>query len=119
MSHFKQAHSFVNRCNESERVLNKYPTRVPIICEKSYFYNNHNQLPDINKHKYLVPSELTIGQFIGVIRKRMKLSADEAIFLFVSNSIPPSSFLIGQIYKQYKDPDGFLYVQYAKENVFG
>jgi len=119
MSRFKQAHSFENRCKESERVLNKFPTRIPIICEKSYFYNNHNHLPDIDKHKYLVPSELTLGQFIGVIRKRMKLGADEAIFLFVSNSILPSSFLIGQIYKQHKDSDGFLYIQYAKENVFG
>ena len=116
MSSFKQKYSFQDRCEESYKVLNKYPDRIPIICEKS---NNHTQLPNIDKHKYLVPRDLTLGQFIHVIRKRMNLKAEEAIFLFVSNNIPSSSSIVGNLYNRYKDFDGFLYIQYAKENVFG
>ena len=116
MNSFKYNYSFQNRLEESLRVLNKYPDRVPIICEKSH---TQRELPDIDKNKYLVPFYLTVGQFIYVIRKRMRLRAEEAIFLFVSNMIPPSSSLIGHIYHQYKDTDGFLYVNYSKENVFG
>ena len=116
MSSFKHKYSFQDRCEESYKVSNKYPDRIPIICEKS---NIQTQLPDIDKHKYLVPKDLTLGQFIHVIRKRMNLKAEEAIFLFVSNNIPSSSSIVSDLYNRYKDPDGFLYMQYAKENVFG
>jgi len=116
MSSFKYKYSFHDRCEESFNVSNKYPDRIPIICEKS---STQTQLPDIDKHKYLVPKELTLGQFIHVIRKRMNLKAEEAIFIFVSNNIPSSSSFVSDLYTRYKDPDGFLYMQYAKENVFG
>ncbi len=113
---FKREFAFENRLDESTRVLTKYPDRKPIICEK---YSNQKDLPDIDKKKYLIPNELTIGQFIYVIRKRMNLSAESALFLFINNKMVSSSAIIGQIYHQDKDPDGFLYIQYAKENVFG
>jgi GABA(A) receptor-associated protein len=111
---YKHQLSFENRCCETRRVLQKYPDRVPIICEKA----NRN-VPDLDNKKYLVPSELTVGHFMFVIRKRMKIRPEEAIFLFVGNNIPPSSYNIGDLYHQYKDNDGFLYMQYSKENTFG
>lgn len=40
--------------------------------------------------KYLVPADLTVGQFHYVIRKRIKLAPEKALFLFCSNSIPPN-----------------------------
>ena len=116
MSSFKKKYPFQDRCEESYKVLNKYIDRIPIICEKS---STQTQLPDIDKHKYLVHKDLTLGQFMYVIRKRMNLKAEEAIFLFVSNNIPSSSSIVSDLYNRYKDPDGFLYMQYAKENVFG
>ena len=116
MSSFKKKYAFQDRCEESYKVLNKYIDRIPIICEKS---STQTQLPDIDKHKYLVHKDLTLGQFMYVIRKRMNLKSEEAIFLFVSNNIPSSSSIVSDLYNRYKDPDGFLYMQYAKENVFG
>jgi GABA(A) receptor-associated protein len=113
---FKQEFSFEYRLNESNRVLNKYPDRKPIICEK---FGSQKDLPDIDKKKYLVPDELTVGQFIYVIRKRIRLNPEAALFLFVNNKIVSSSYLISQLYHNEKDPDGFLYIQYSKENVFG
>lgn len=113
---FKREHNFQNRLEESTRVLLKYPERKPIICEKS---STQFDLPDIDKKKYLVPNDLTIGQFIYVIRKRMHLRSEEALFLFINNKIMSASAIIGNIYNQERDIDGFLYVQYAKENVFG
>lgn len=41
-------------------------------------------------HRYLVPSDLTVGQFVYVIRKRIKLSPEKAIFIFVKNVLPPT-----------------------------
>lgn len=40
--------------------------------------------------RYLVPADLTVGQFVYVVRKRIKLSAEKAIFVFVKNSLPPT-----------------------------
>ena len=38
--------------------------------------------------RYLVPADLTVGQFVYVIRKRIKLSPEKAIFIFVDNVLP-------------------------------
>jgi GABA(A) receptor-associated protein len=112
---FKQEHTFEDRCSETKRILIKYPDRIPVVCEKA----NQKNLPDIDKHKYLVPWGITIGQFIYVIRKRMSLKPEEAIFLFLGNSMYSSASVIGELYNSYKDSDGFLYIQYSKENTFG
>ena len=37
-----------------------------------------------------MPSDLTVGQFVYVIRKRIKLSPEKAIFIFVKNVLPPT-----------------------------
>jgi len=66
-----------------------------------------------------VPSDLTMGQFVYVIRKRIKLNPDAAIFIFVNNTLPPASAMMSSIYKEHKDEDGFLYVTYSGESTFG
>lgn len=43
-----------------------------------------------HENRYLVPADLTVGQFVYVVRKRIKLSAEKAIFVFVNNVLPPT-----------------------------
>jgi len=114
---FKNNHSFNDRINETNNILLKYPDRIPVICEKSKYASK--DCPDIDKKKYLVPCDLTIGQFVYVIRKRLKLSHEKSIFLFINGFIPPTSSLLYNIYNYYKDEDGFLYINYTFENTFG
>ena len=76
-------------------------------------------LIDLDKKKYLVPADLTVGQFVYVIRKRIKLSPEKAIFIFVNNVLPPTAALMSSIYDEHKDDDGFLYIAYSGENTFG
>lgn len=114
---FKNKHSFESRKEEATRILNKYPERIPIICEKCEKKNM--SVPKLDKTKYLVPCDLNVGQFMFVLRKRMKLPSEQAIFLFVNGSIPSSSALVTELYDQHKDTDGFLYVSYSGENTFG
>ena len=40
--------------------------------------------------RYLVPADLTVGQFVYVVRKRIKLGAEKAIFVFVKDTLPPT-----------------------------
>ena len=114
---FKQEFSLHSRREEAYRVLQKYPDRVPIICEKSF--HSKSDCPDIDKRKYLVPKDLTMGQFLYVIRKRLRLGPEKGLFLFTGNTIAPSSALVYEIYSNYSENDGFLYITYDFENVFG
>jgi GABA(A) receptor-associated protein len=117
MLSFKNEFSFENRLEEALRVLAKYPNRVPVICERSL--QSKQGCPIIDKRKYLVPIDLTMGQFLYVIRRRLKLTHDKALFLFVENTIPSSTHLIGDVYETYKNSDRYLYITYSEENVFG
>src|SRR4051794_22645777 len=42
------------------------------------------------RYRYLVPADLSVGQFVYVIRKRIKLKPEKAIFIFVNNTLPPT-----------------------------
>ncbi|KAI3743777.1 hypothetical protein L1987_56843 [Smallanthus sonchifolius] len=112
---FKQEHEFSKRHAEASRIREKYPDRIPVIVEKA----EKSDIPNIDKKKYLVPADLTVGQFVYVIRKRIKLSAEKAIFIFVENVLPPTGAIMSTIYDEKKDEDGFLYVTYSGENTFG
>ena len=114
-SGFKQEHPFEKRKAEAERIREKYPDRVPIILEKA----EKSNIPDIDKKKFLVPGELTVTYFLMVIRKRIKLTPEMGLFLFVNNTLPRVDSVLSAVYKEHKDPDGFLYFTYGAENTFG
>ena len=117
MSTFKMEHSKESRQAESGRIRGKYPDRIPVIRERCP--QSNKDVPDIDKKKYLVPSDLTVGQFVYVIRKRIKMNPEKALFLFIDNKLPPTSEIMSTIYDEHKDDDGFLYIQYSGENTFG
>ncbi len=113
---FKKNHTFDQRKGEAKRIISKYPDRIPVIVEKL----EKSQIPDIDKKKYLVPSDLTVGQFLYIIRKRIKLNPEQAIFIFVAdNVLPATSLIMSQLYREQKDDDGFLYILYSGEQVYG
>lgn len=96
-------------------IKKKYPDRVPVIVKKA----DKSKLPDIDRKKYLVPKEVTVGQFIAIIRSRIKLDPSQAIFVFINNELPSLSTPLVEVYEQYKDDDEALYVTYTGENTFG
>ena len=69
-----------------------------MICEKV----EKSDIATIDKKKYLVPADLTVGQFVYVIRKRIKLSPEKAIFIFVDEVLPPTAALMSSIYEEHK-----------------
>jgi GABA(A) receptor-associated protein len=113
---FKNKYPFKQRKIDSENILSKYPHRIPIICEKHPYSRS---APDIDKHKYLVGYDLTVGQFMSVIRKRMSLKPEIALYIFINGSIPSNSSPLQYLFLDCKDDDGFLYINYDVENAFG
>uniref|UniRef100_A0A4X2KCM6 GABA type A receptor associated protein like 1 n=1 Tax=Vombatus ursinus TaxID=29139 RepID=A0A4X2KCM6_VOMUR len=60
-----------------------------------------------------------VGQFYFLIRKRIHLRPEDALFFFVNNTIPPTSATMGQLYEDNHEEDYFLYVAYSDESVYG
>merc|ERR1711939_559073 len=112
---YKQDHPMDKRSAEAARIREKYPDRIPVICEKE----PRSDIPPVDKRKYLIPMDLTVGQFVYVIRKRISIPPEKAIFIFVNNTLPPTAALMSTVYEQHKDEDGFMYMMYSGENTFG
>lgn len=113
---YKSMYSFEERKNEATKILNKsYPKKVPVIIEVS----KKSIKLLLDKKKYLVPSEITVGQFMYIIRKRIKLNSETALFFFVNNTIPMTSMLMSELYDRYKDDDLFLTITISSESTFG
>ena len=74
--------------NVRKKIIQKYDERIPIIVYKDPKCTN---LQEINKNKFLAPDDLTLGQFLVVIRKRIELTDAEALFVFV-NEVVKSDF---------------------------
>ena len=52
---FKSNHRFEYRQEQANKVLEKYPERIPVICEKLPSCKN---VPDVDRYKYLVPGDI-------------------------------------------------------------
>ena len=115
VSKYRETHTFEQRKQEAEKVRERHPDRLPVICEKV----EQSKITDLDKTKFLVPSDLTVGQFVIVVRKRVMLEPEKAIFLFIGDSVPPNQAMMSDLYAKHKDQDGFLYVKYSGENTFG
>ena len=61
-------------------------TILQVIVEKTL----NSQVPDIDKRKFLVPNDISVAQFMWIIRKRIQLPSEKALFLFVDKVLPQS-----------------------------
>jgi GABA(A) receptor-associated protein len=106
-----------------EEILRKYPDRIPIVISSKSFKSH-----DINR--FIVPVDMTINQFMLILRNKTKLKEMEAIFIFVKDGnsknkdntneiIAPVSETLGSLYDKYKDEKLVLNLFYEKEAVFG
>ena len=111
---FKTKWPLEYRISESARMREKFLHRIPVIIQPG-----NKQAPLLDKNKYLVPGDLSLGEFLFVIRKKIKLGSEQALFGFVGGVLPPISKMIREIYAEHADPDGFLYLIYSLENTFG
>jgi len=113
-SHFKKQITLEKRKEQSRLIMEKYPNRLPIICDVS------KKLPDLDKHKYLIPEDLTSETFMYIIRKRITLKPEHAMYFFVNNEkLLQANNYMSEIYRKHKDEDGFLYIYVCAESTFG
>ena len=112
---YKESRALHDRCSESRTMLNRFTDRLPVIIEP-----RDTNTPRIDKRKYRAPKELMTSQLIYVVRRRLKLRAEEAVFFFHGNrTLVSPSATVADVYSRYADDDGFLYLTYSMENTLG
>ncbi|XP_078412499.1 microtubule-associated protein 1 light chain 3 gamma-like [Cetorhinus maximus] len=114
---FKHRKTFAARKEESTSIRSKYPQKTPVIVER---YPGERHLKTLDKTKFLVPQDVTVSHFITVIRNRLFLTPNQAFYLVVKNrSLSNMSTTIAELDQEFKDSDGFLYICYASQEMFG
>ena len=113
---YKSVKSLEERKAEYEKVQKLNAGKIGIICEKE----PKSKIPEIDKTKFLIAENLNLSQFTTIIRKKLNLDEKEALFFLVNGKTALSgNETLLEIYKKYKDEDGFLYIAYASEVVWG
>jgi len=99
-----------------DKIREKYPDRIPVFVKRG---ENDKHLKDLTQKKFIVPEDITISQFMGILRGRIELSPEMAMFLFVGGALPAQSATMASLYHEHKNEDGLLVVEYCGENTFG
>jgi GABA(A) receptor-associated protein len=116
MMSFKQSHEFDKRKTEADKIRARFPEKIPVIAEKG----KNSKLIQAEKTKFLIHEDMTLAQFMVVLRRRLTLECEDALFIYVGdNTLAATSMSMGSLYKDFVDPDGFLYLTYCSENTFG
>lgn len=79
-----------------------YKNNMINFCLLYQSINNWDRIE--RNYKYLIRKlsfclDLTVGQFYFLIRKRISLRPEDALFFFVNNVIPPTSATMGSLYQ--------------------
>mmetsp|Transcript_73958 Transcript_73958/g.85849 ORF Transcript_73958/g.85849 Transcript_73958/m.85849 type:complete len:127 (+) Transcript_73958:10-390(+) len=113
---FKSESSEEDRKEQSKKIREKNPDKIPIICEK----HAKSKLENLDKSKFLVTDQYKVYQFIHLLRKRINLKQEEALYLFVNGrTLLKSDSKISEVYERHKDSDGFLYIEFCEYSSFG
>jgi GABA(A) receptor-associated protein len=118
MINYREITSFEERKKRSNSLLLKYTDKIPVILEKS---STEKYLSSIEKNKLLISNGLTVANIIQILKTNLKVNEHNSLYIMVSkqNIMLSGSQSMSYIYDTYKSDDGFLYLEYCSENVFG
>ena len=93
----------------------KFNGRVPIMLNKGT-----GALIELEKGRFLVNKDTTLGQFMLLLRQKNKIAPTEAVFVFCNNLLPTSNSTMLELWTEHhNEEDDVLYLTCSKENTFG
>ena len=114
---FKKQTPLEKRIEQFKKIQKDFPNKVPIILERS----QKCTINKIIKTKYILSNELTMSEFIKIIREKLEIEPERALFFLANGKYSLSgSEDLAQLYEKYRDnEDGFLYLTYSEEIIYG
>ena len=114
---YKTEKKLEERKKESEKIISYFPDKIPIICEKDPKCN----LTELEKSGYIIKKNMSVNKFIAIFRKKIKIEEGYAFYLLVNQKyILLGNNTMSEIYDKFKDKeDGFLYITYSSELMWG
>lgn len=111
---FKQQYNVDERKEKCNKLKLRKKGHIPIVCESESIGFSL---------KYLVQPTMTSGQFFYQVRKRLKFRPEYALFFRIvegeSDIFITPNRLMSELYLEYKESDGFMYMLVCKEKTFG
>ena len=115
--HYKTKYTLEERIHQSETILAKYPSYVPVIADC------HKNVGIMKKQKFLVPQDVNCSHILIAIRNQLKLDSSKSLFMFYNDNIVCPTDMVKQVYQkalqEHNDGDKFFYVYVTSENTFG
>ena len=105
----KQTSTLIRKPSEAEvlHIREKYPNHVIVLVSKQRLDD-----PNIDKHKFITPGNLTVQQFYSVLRRRMSLlRADQSLFLFSGNTIAAMTHTMQDLKQSCSDTMGIVHLR--------
>tara|TARA_B100000795_G_scaffold267830_2_gene253484 strand:+ start:65 stop:418 length:354 start_codon:yes stop_codon:yes gene_type:complete len=100
-----------------KRIIDRYPDKIPVFVKRG---RSDKCLKDIEQNKFIIPEDITIAQFMNILRKRIKLEPTIALYLFINGSVlPAQTATMSSLYETYKNEELLLEIDYCGENTFG
>lgn len=117
MEKFRTNVKFQDRKDMTTKMLSKYSNKVPVYVSKGTKSNN---IDNFGSKKFLADKDMTVCAFINSVKNSLKVNSNTALYLMVNDKeMMVLSVNMGIVYEKYKSDDGFLYITYYGENVFG
>ena len=116
MPTYKESKTFAQRRAESVKYRGKYPPlKIPVVFEPRPC---EGQLPQIHWRMQAVREGTSMSSFADLIRRQLQLRNDQMIFFTLPDvdvSDIDCAWRFGELYENYEDDDGFLYLNYYAE----
>ena len=116
-SYRKEVPDIETRRNECRKYDKYIESGYPIIFEK----DPKSNIEPFPKTRYLVNKDMTVNHFQLLLRNKLKLNETQAFFLLVQGKYTIlGENTLEEIYHKFKDrDDGFLYMMYSTEQIWG
>lgn len=110
---FKAQNTYETRKEVAAQLREQYPNRLPVIVELD---PKAQTIIGIIKKQWLAPPEATLDYFALQTRHVIQIGRQELLaFMVESGDLIMGTDNMESIYKRFRDPDGFLYLNFTAD----
>jgi len=118
---YKKQKTFEERQEEAAAVLSRHPDKLAVVLER---VRGEKMLPVLDPCVFTIGRGTKFAELMMRIRKRLQLNNRQTFYLIVNPEgskplMPANTDEVDEYHNQYKEKDGFLYIAYGSQEVYG